>query len=48
MAGPVADFRSRGHEFDPSPATVNSEIFARIIFSRIALKDIFASLKIRK
>ena len=27
--------------------TVNSEIFARILFSRIALKDIFATLKIR-
>ena len=26
--------------------TVNSEIFAIILFSRIALKDIFASLKI--
>ena len=26
---------------------VNSEIFARILFSRIALKDIFATLKIR-
>ena len=27
--------------------TVNSEIFARILFSRIALKDIFAMVKIR-
>ena len=27
--------------------TVNSEIFARILFSRIALKVIFAMLKIR-
>ena len=27
--------------------TVNSEIFARILFSRIALKGIFATLKIR-
>ena len=27
--------------------TVNPEIFARILFSRIALKDIFAKLKIR-
>ena len=27
--------------------TVNSEIFARILFSRIALKDISAGLKIR-
>ena len=27
--------------------TVNPEIFARIIFSRIALKDIFAALKLR-
>ena len=27
--------------------TVNSEIFARILFSRIVLKDIFAKLKIR-
>ena len=27
--------------------TVNSEIFARILFSRIALKDIFATLEIR-
>ena len=26
---------------------VNPEIFARILFSRIALKDIFATLKIR-
>ena len=30
-----------------SPDTVNSEIFARILFSRIALKDIFAKVKIR-
>ena len=29
-------------------ATVNSEIFARIKFSRIALKDIFATSKIRE
>ena len=27
--------------------TSHSEIFARILFSRIALKDIFATLKIR-
>ena len=27
--------------------TVNSEIFARILFSRIALKPIFVTLKIR-
>ena len=27
--------------------TVNPEVFARILFSRIALKDIFAMLKIR-
>ena len=27
--------------------TVNSEIFARILFSQIALKDIFATIKIR-
>ena len=27
--------------------TVNSESFARILFSRIALKDIFATLKNR-
>ena len=27
--------------------TVNSEIFARILFSRIALKGIFATLEIR-
>ena len=27
--------------------TVNSEIFARILFSRIALTHIFATLKIR-
>ena len=27
--------------------TVNSEIFARILFSQIASKDIFAKLKIR-
>ena len=27
--------------------TVNSEILARILFSRIALKHIFATLKIR-
>ena len=26
--------------------TVNSEIFARILFSRIALKDIFVTFKI--
>ena len=28
--------------------TVNSEIFARILFSRIALKDIFATFEIRE
>ena len=28
-------------------STVNSEIFARTIFSRIALKDIFVTLKMR-
>ena len=28
--------------------TVNSEIFARILFSRIALKHIFSTLKIRQ
>ena len=27
--------------------TVNSEIFARILFSRIGLKDIFVTLKVR-
>ena len=27
--------------------TINSEIFARILFSRIMLKDMFAMLKIR-
>ena len=27
--------------------TVNSEIFARILFSRMALKEVFATLKIR-
>ena len=27
-------------------STVNSEIFARILFSRIALKDIYSTLKI--
>ena len=27
--------------------TVNAEIFARILFSRIVLKDIFATLEIR-
>ena len=27
--------------------TVNSEIFARILFSRIALKGIFAAFKLR-
>ena len=27
--------------------SVNSEIFARVLFSRIALKDIFTTLKIR-
>ena len=30
-----------------SSITVNSEIFARILFERLALKDIFATLKIR-
>ena len=30
-----------------SPLTVNSEIFARISFSRIALEDIIAMFKIR-
>ena len=29
------------------PNTVNSEIFASVLFSRIALKDMFATLKIR-
>ena len=29
------------------PSTVNLEIFARILFSRIAFKDIFATLEIR-
>ena len=33
---------------DAPLTTVNSEIFARIIFSRIALKNIFATLKIRE
>ena len=28
-------------------STVNPEVFARILFSQIALKDIFATLKIR-
>ena len=28
------------------PNTVNSEIFTRILFSRVALKDIFETLKI--
>ena len=28
------------------PVTVNLEIFARILFSQIALKDIFATIKI--
>ena len=28
--------------------TVNSEIFARILFSRISVKDIFATLKISR
>ena len=28
-------------------SAVNSEIFARILFSRIALKDIFAAFKLR-
>ena len=27
--------------------TVNAEIFARILFSRMALKDVFATFKIR-
>ena len=31
--------------FKYTESTVNSEIFARILFSRIALKDIFATLK---
>ena len=30
----------------PFPCTVNPEIFARILFLRIALKDIFATFKI--
>ena len=30
-----------------SQGTVNSEIFARILFSRIESKDIFATFKIR-
>ena len=34
------------HKINP-PNTVNQEIFAIIIFSRIALKDIFVTLKIR-
>ena len=32
---------------DQSLITVNQEIFGRILFSQIALKDIFATLKIR-
>ena len=31
----------------PVAYTVNSKIFARILFSRIAFKDIFSTLKIR-
>ena len=39
-------------QMTPSPTliaedTVDSEIFARILFSRKALKDIFVTLKIR-
>ena len=41
-------FGSRTTPQVPLPGcTVNSEIFARILFSRIALKVIFAMLKIR-
>ena len=32
---------------DTALNTVNSEIFARILFSRIAFKDIFVTLKTR-
>ena len=32
--------------FDPAHDAVNSEIFARILFSRMALSYIFATLKI--
>ena len=30
-----------------TPSTVNSDIFARILFSQIAFKDIFEALEIR-
>ena len=33
--------------FDPARDTVNSELFVRILFSRMTLRDIFAALKIR-
>ena len=43
--------RLQGHLFSVSKnlyiVTVNSEIFARNLFSRIVLKDIFATFKIR-
>ena len=32
--------------FNKKLTTVNPEIFARILFSRIALKDIFVTVKI--
>ena len=35
------------YEIRKSLATVNLEIFAIILFSQIALKDVFAMLKIR-
>ena len=33
--------------FDPARDTVNSELLARILCSRMALRDIFATLNIR-
>ena len=52
----MVEFDTRVKGFDPFHprysdnqvhAPVNSEIFARIVFSRIVLKDKFATLKIR-
>ena len=44
---PLSDYQSLNVINGWHTITVNSEIFARILFSRIALKDRFATCKIR-
>ena len=50
-AGPDLDpnslVRLTADDASKESVTVNPEIFARILFSRIALNNIFATLKIR-